>query len=36
MRTPIQYALTWPERLPSAVKRIDLTEIGALTFLPAG
>jgi 1-deoxy-D-xylulose-5-phosphate reductoisomerase len=32
MRTPIQYALTWPERLPSAVKQINLTEIGALTF----
>ncbi len=32
MHTPIQYALTWPERLPGAVKRLDLTEIGALTF----
>lgn len=34
MHTPIQYALTWPERLPSAVKQIDLTEIGSLTFSP--
>jgi len=32
MRLPIQYALTYPERLPSQVKRLDLTEISQLTF----
>src|SRR4029079_1693460 len=25
-RTPIQYALTWPERLPSNSKKLDLTK----------
>lgn len=32
MRLPIQYALTYPERLPSQVRPLDLTEVGALTF----
>jgi len=32
MRLPIQYALTFPERLPSPVSRLDLTSCGALTF----
>jgi 1-deoxy-D-xylulose-5-phosphate reductoisomerase len=32
MRLPIQYALTYPERFPSPVRPLDLTEIGALTF----
>jgi 1-deoxy-D-xylulose-5-phosphate reductoisomerase len=32
MRLPIQYALTYPERLPAPVKRLSLTEIGHLTF----
>ena len=32
MRIPIQYALTWPERVPSPVKRLSLTEVGRLTF----
>ena len=32
MRVPIQYALTWPERLPSARARLDLAELGRLTF----
>lgn len=32
MRIPIQYALTYPERLPSPVKELDLAEIAALTF----
>lgn len=32
MRIPIQYALTYPERYPSPVGELDLTEIGKLTF----
>jgi 1-deoxy-D-xylulose-5-phosphate reductoisomerase len=32
MCIPIQYALTWPCRYPSPVKRISLTDIGKLTF----
>lgn len=32
MRIPIQYALTYPERLVSPVKELDLSEIAALTF----
>jgi len=32
MRIPIQYALTYPERLPASVKRLDLVSLGALTF----
>lgn len=32
MRLPIQYALTYPEIMPSPVKALDLTEVGALTF----
>ena len=32
MRQPIQYALTFPNRLISNTKRMDLTEIGSLTF----
>ena len=32
MRIPIQYALTWPRRYESPVKRLDLTEISNLTF----
>jgi 1-deoxy-D-xylulose-5-phosphate reductoisomerase len=32
MRVAIQYALTWPERLPSERARLDLAELGALTF----
>jgi 1-deoxy-D-xylulose-5-phosphate reductoisomerase len=34
MRLPIQYALTYPERLPSEVKRLDLTRISPLEFFP--
>lgn len=34
MRTPIQYALTWPERCESAVPELDLTRIGKLRFYP--
>lgn len=32
MRIPIQYAITWPERFPSPVDSLDLTEVGRLTF----
>ena len=32
MRDCIQYAITYPEREPSPVKPLDLTEIGKLTF----
>jgi 1-deoxy-D-xylulose-5-phosphate reductoisomerase len=32
MRTPIAYALAWPERIPAPTKRLDLVERGQLTF----
>ncbi|MBQ7542085.1 MAG: 1-deoxy-D-xylulose-5-phosphate reductoisomerase [Clostridia bacterium] len=32
MRIPIQYALTYPERYPSAVRQLRLEEYGSLTF----
>lgn len=32
MRIPIQYALTYPERYPSLVKHLNLSEIATLTF----
>ncbi len=32
MRTPIQYAITWPDRLPGVGKALSLFEVGALTF----
>lgn len=32
MRIPIQYALTYPERFPSPVRQLSLTEYGKLTF----
>lgn len=32
MRLAIQYALTYPERLPGPSKRLSLAEVGALTF----
>lgn len=34
MHIPIQYALTYPERIPSQFPRLDLTKIPALTFCP--
>ena len=34
MRLPIQYAMTYPERLPCPGKRLSLTEMGKLTFYP--
>ena len=33
MRLPIQLAMTYPERLPSPVDRLDLTQCAALTFV---
>jgi 1-deoxy-D-xylulose-5-phosphate reductoisomerase len=32
MRYAIQYALSWPERLPNEFPRLDLAQVGALTF----
>jgi 1-deoxy-D-xylulose-5-phosphate reductoisomerase len=32
MRTPIAYTLAWPERMETPVERLDLAEIGQLTF----
>ncbi len=32
MRTPIAYTLDWPARAPAPVARLDLAEIGELTF----
>ncbi len=34
MRTPIAYALAWPNRMPAPVEPLDLTRIGTLTFEP--
>jgi len=34
MRTPIQYALTYPGRLPRAGERLDLQQAGSLHFMP--
>jgi 1-deoxy-D-xylulose-5-phosphate reductoisomerase len=34
MRLPIQYALTYPERLPSPIATCDLTKIKRLSFHP--
>jgi 1-deoxy-D-xylulose-5-phosphate reductoisomerase len=32
MRTPIAYALAWPERIATPTKRLDLAAVGRLTF----
>jgi len=32
MRLPIQYALTYPRRLPTGLARLDLAQLGQLTF----
>lgn len=32
MRTPIQYALTWPDRPATGLNRVNLTQLGQLTF----
>ncbi|MDQ2654021.1 MAG: 1-deoxy-D-xylulose-5-phosphate reductoisomerase [Chloroflexota bacterium] len=34
MRTPIQYALSYPDRLPRAGDRLDLAHVGSLHFMP--
>ena len=34
MRLPIQYALTWPARVPCRAPHLSLTEIAKLTFYP--
>jgi 1-deoxy-D-xylulose-5-phosphate reductoisomerase len=34
MRLPIQYALTYPERLPTPVPTLSLTDVGNLEFEP--
>ena len=34
MRTPIAYALGWPERVPSGVERLDLVTVKTLEFEP--
>lgn len=33
MRVPISYVLSYPERLTNSTKRLDLAEVGSLTFL---
>ena len=35
MRSPIQYALTWPERLPSPVPELDFTALTKLSIATA-
>ena len=32
MRTPIAYALAWPDRITTPTKRLDLAAVGKLTF----
>jgi 1-deoxy-D-xylulose-5-phosphate reductoisomerase len=32
MRTPIAYALAWPRRISSPSRRLDLSQVGQLTF----
>ena len=32
MRTPISYSLAWPDRIEAPVPRLDLADIGKLTF----
>jgi 1-deoxy-D-xylulose-5-phosphate reductoisomerase len=34
MRMPIQYAMTWPDRLPAPVPRMDWTKARTLEFFP--
>lgn len=34
MRTPIAYSLGWPERMPAPTARLDLAQLGQLTFEP--
>lgn len=32
MRFPIQYAVTWPDRVPNSLKQLNFAEIGRLVF----
>ena len=32
MRTPIAYAMAWPDRMTAPVERLNLTQMGSLTF----
>ncbi len=34
MRTPLAVALAWPDRMATAVERLDLARLGGLTFEP--
>ena len=34
MRVPISYALGWPRRIASPARRLDLAQVGQLTFEP--
>lgn len=34
MRTPIAYALAWPERMETTVKQLDFAQVGKLEFYP--
>jgi len=34
MRTPIAYALAWPERMETTVNRLDFAQVGKLEFYP--
>ena len=34
MRTPIAYSMAWPERMPAPTARLDLADLGKLTFEP--
>lgn len=34
MRTPIAYALAWPERMETTVKQLNFAEVGKLEFYP--
>ncbi len=34
MRTPIAYSMAWPERMPAPTARLDLADLGQLTFEP--
>jgi 1-deoxy-D-xylulose-5-phosphate reductoisomerase len=33
MRVPIAYTLSWPQRFPTSVPKLDMVEVGSLTFL---
>ena len=33
MRVTIAYTLSWPQRFPTSVPKLDMVEVGSLTFL---